>query len=58
MNVYICGCCKKDYSKNEDRNRIMKKVILAGYANLLCRTCRIMLEEDVKVIARAYLNKN
>lgn len=54
MSLFICGCCGKDTT---DTGRDTEKVRLGGYANMLCRVCRICLEEEVVNIAKRYLHK-
>jgi len=55
MSLFICGKCGKDFSDNPKRDEIMQKVRLAGYANILCFSCRCKLEDAVEDIAKRYL---
>lgn len=55
MNLFTCGKCGKDFKDHPRRNAIMQKVRLAGYANILCFTCRCKFEDEVKDIAKNYL---
>ena len=49
-SLFICGKCGKEDKK-------IQKVILSGYANMLCQSCHMQLEDGVADIARRYLNK-
>lgn len=53
-SLFICGYCNKD---TRETDKDIEKVRLAGYANMLCRTCRMCLEDEVVNIAKRYLNK-
>lgn len=53
-SLFICGYCGKDTRKTD---RDVEKVILAGYANILCRSCKERLDNEVATIARKYLNR-
>ena len=55
MSLFVCGKCKKDYSDHPRRDVIMKKVRLAGYCDILCWTCRCVLEDEVEDKAKRYL---
>ena len=57
-NLWQCGSCGKDFKDSSERNSIMQKVVLAGYANILCRICRMCLEDEVATIAKKYLLPN
>jgi uncharacterized CHY-type Zn-finger protein len=52
---YICGKCKKDYENHPNRLWIIKKVVLAGYADILCHKCRDEMEAEIKNIAKKFL---
>jgi hypothetical protein len=54
ISLFICGCCGKDTRKTD---RDVKKMVIAGYANILCHVCRMSLESEVENIARKYLAK-
>ena len=51
-----CGKCGQDQSNRLDSNIDLQKVILSSYANILCCKCRLMLDAEVKDIARRYLD--
>lgn len=51
-SLFICGKCRKDTRKKDKK---IQKVILSGYANMLCLSCQMMLEDEVASIARRYL---
>jgi hypothetical protein len=50
-SLFVCGCC----GKHDDG---AEKVVLSGYANILCFSCRRMLEKDIENIAKTYLKPN
>lgn len=52
-SLFICGHCGKDTKKTD---RDVEKVILGGYADILCRFCREVLNEEIVEIARRYLD--
>lgn len=52
MNLFTCGKCGE-----EDKEHI-EKVILAGYANMLCFSCKAMLWDEIDAIAKRYLATN
>lgn len=54
ISLFVCGCCGKDTRKTDSD---IEKVVLGGYANMLCRGCRMALEDDVAAMARRYLGK-
>ncbi len=57
-SLYICVNCGKDTEKLSGIDRkSTQKVILGGYANMLCRVCRCCLEDEVSQLARRYLDK-
>ena len=49
-SIFECGKCGK-----VDREGI-RKVILSGFANMLCSRCNRELESEIDNIARKYLN--
>lgn len=51
-SLFICGYCGKD---TRETGREVEKVVLSGLANILCRTCRESLKDDVMSIAKKYL---
>lgn len=51
-SLFICGYCGKDTRKTD---RDVEKIILGGYANILCRVCRGRLDDEITKIARRYL---
>ena len=54
-SLLVCGKCKDNQSDWTGSKIDIQKVILSGYANVLCRKCRIGLEVEVADIARKYL---
>ncbi len=54
--LYICGYCGVDTRKGL-RYQI-QKVVISGYANMLCEVCQTLLEEEIARIAEKYLNKS
>lgn len=58
-SIFICGYCGKDTRKETKPSSIpdIEKVILGGYANMLCSSCKMQLEDSIEDIAKRYLNK-
>ena len=54
--LLCCGKCGEDQSNRLGSKINLQKVILAGYADILCCKCRATLEDEVKDIARRYLD--
>lgn len=52
LSLSICGNCGKDVGYQN-----IQKVIVSGYANLLCNTCKCCLEDEISAIAKRYLDK-
>lgn len=48
----ICGHCGK---KDE---KYIEKVVIGKHANMLCYTCRCMLEDAIDDVAKKYLTTN
>ena len=55
MPLYICGYCGTDTRKGLCYQ--IQKVIISGYANMLCEVCQTSLEYEIAQIARKYLDK-
>jgi len=53
----ICGHCGKDTQKDPYGDRT-EKVIVAGYANMLCENCRYAMDNEIMKIAIKYLQNN
>lgn len=53
-SLFICGYCDND---TRSTGQDIQKVNFAGYANMLCTSCRFLLDVDMKALARKYLNK-
>jgi len=53
--IWKCGKCGKNYENDPRRNLLISKVILAGHANLLCSSCKMMLQDEVESLAKRYL---
>ena len=53
-SLFICGCCGKDTTNT---GRDVAKVTLGGCANILCRVCRMCLDDDIRDLARKYLDR-
>lgn len=55
-SLLICGKCGYDQRKDsQDKKRLLEKVVVADYANILCRSCKMMLEEEISDVAARYL---
>ena len=54
LSLSICGYCGKD-TRATGWN--VKKIILSGYANMLCFSCEMRLEDEIASIAKKYLAK-
>lgn len=52
MSLFVCGRCGE-----EDKEHI-RKVILGGYANMLCFSCNCLLEATIVEIAKQFLIKD
>ena len=55
--LLVCGKCKQDQSNRLGSDIDIQKVMLGGYANILCRRCRMMLDDEIRDIARRYLGQ-
>ena len=53
-SLLICSCCDKDTGKTD---RDIEKVIFNGYTNMLCRICRMALEDTIADITRKVVRK-
>jgi len=49
-----CGRCGKDL-KGKQQGHDYSKVIEHGYANILCRSCRMLLEDSLADVAHRFL---
>ncbi len=54
-SLAICGYCGKDTSNDPYGDRT-EKIIMSGYADMLCESCRYSLENEIIKIARKYLD--
>jgi hypothetical protein len=48
----ICGNCGKDGGHETE------KVIIGDHANMLCRVCRLALDDELDAVASKYLDKS
>lgn len=55
-SLLVCGKCSKDL-KGKRQGDDYSKVIEYGYANILCRSCRMMLEDSLADVAYRFLGK-
>lgn len=53
-SLLVCGKCGKDL-KGKSQGDDYSKVIAHGYANILCRTCRLILEDSLADVAHHFL---
>jgi len=56
-SLLICGRCDKDLN-GKHQGEDYSKVIEHGYANILCRSCRMMLEDSLADVAYHFLGKD
>ncbi len=49
INLSVCGYC------GEEPMVPNKKMICSGYANVLCRSCISLFDDEVEIIAKKYL---
>ena len=54
-SLFICGYCDRD-TKGEKGETT--KVILGGFANMLCFSCRCRFEDAIEDVAKKYLCKS
>jgi len=54
-SLTICGHCGKDTRKDPYGDKT-EKIIVAGYANMLCENCRYAMDNEITKIAIKYLN--
>ncbi len=55
-SLLICGRCDKDL-EDKRQGKDYNKVIEHGYANILCRSCQMMLEDSLADVAYRFLGK-
>ena len=56
-SLFICGHCGKDTRKRNKHKAldVPKKVVVSGYASILCYSCRMEFEDSIADVARRYL---
>lgn len=52
-SLFICNHCGTDTRKTDDST--IKKVVVGDYANMLCYSCKMLLEDSIQDVAKKFL---